>query len=133
MEFYHSALLLRAELTTFLMNEKHVPKKWRFVFSFPMLDIMKDMFGHIIAANDIFPYTQEAVAERKALQRYAIDDCERMWDMLQYMLCTLFRDTSADHPIPAQLELIGEILDRTESLFKAWRKSTKLLSNKSEK
>lgn len=31
MEFYKTADTIRGELTRFLMNDKYVPKKWRFV------------------------------------------------------------------------------------------------------
>ena len=134
MEFYHSADDLRNTLTRALMNENTVPKRWRPVFTFPIIEMVKDLFGHMIAANNTYPYTAEALAERKRMQLYAINDCERIDDMLQYLLTTVYYGRiDADHPMPAEIERAGDLVGRTETLLKAWRKSAKIVNYKVQK
>lgn len=36
LQFYATAKDIRKYLTRFVMNEKHIPKKYRYVFSIPM-------------------------------------------------------------------------------------------------
>lgn len=131
MEFYKSAVALRDTLTKALMNESIVPKRWRPVFTFPIIDLLKDLFGHLIAANNIYPNSPERVAARKQMQRFALDDLERIDDQLQYLLSTLYYGKiDADHNMPAQLEAAGDLIDHTDMLIKSWRKSTKLIAGK---
>lgn len=130
MEFYHCAKDLRVTATRFLMNDKYVSKRWKPVFTFPMLDLLRDMTNCICAANDIYPYNEDRLLQRTRLQDQAIEDCSKLWDNLQWMIETLFSWIDADHPMPTQLEQMGELLDRTESLLKAWRRSAKLVNYK---
>lgn len=130
MEFYHCTKDLRVTATRFLMNDKYVPKRWKPVFTFPMLDLLRDMTNCICAANDIYPYNEDRLLQRTRLQDQAIEDCSKLWDNLQWMIETLFSWIDADHPMPTQLEQMGELLDRTESLLKAWRRSAKLVNYK---
>ena len=55
LEFYNTATKVRAELTRFVMNEKVVPKRWRPVFTFPMVEHLIKLFDSITAANTIYP------------------------------------------------------------------------------
>lgn len=130
MEFYKTADTIRGELTRFLMNDKYVPKKWRFVFAYPTIGMITQLFNNMIEANDIYPYTEEAVERRKAIQSRTIDDCEKIYEQLQYMLTTLnYHDIDADRPIAKQLLNVFTLLEIEEKLLKAWRRSTKLLKN----
>lgn len=130
MEFYKTADIMRGELTRFLMNDKYVPKKWRFVFTYPTIELIKQLFNDIIEANDLYPYTDEVVERRKLIQSRTIDDCEKIYEQLQYMLTTLsYRSIDADHPIARQLLNVFDLLDIEEKLLKAWRRSTKIIKN----
>jgi len=128
LEFYHAAEQMRGELTPFLMNDKYVPKHWRFVFSYPAFEIMRNLFSHMRKANNMYPYSEEQLAERKKYQQKAIDDCDELFDLLQHLMTTLFYlKVDAMHPIPHQLEAACEHLDRTQALLRAWKKSSKVL------
>lgn len=131
MEFDRRARELRAKLTTMLMDEKIVPKRWRPIFTFPTLDMARSLIDHIIDANNIFPYKPEFVDARKAVQLLAIDDVDHIDDQLQYLVETLFyHKVSADQPLPPILEECGELIDQTRALLVGWRKSTKLVKSK---
>lgn len=128
MEFYRSAYELRAKLTTALMNENIVPKRYRPIFTFPTLEIARHMIDHIIVAFNVYPNKPAQVDDRKAMQKAAIDDVDMIDDQLLYLLETLFKGKiDADHPMPGAIEECGELIDRTRSLLVAWRKSTKLI------
>lgn len=130
MEFYRCCDELRTTLIGALMNEKITPKRWRPIFTFPMAQMLDDLFGHLIAANGVYTNTPENVAERKRYQRYALNDLERIDDKLQQLLTQLyFGKIDADHPMPAVLEKSGDLIDRADMLIKAWRRSTKLITS----
>ena len=51
LEFYHTATLIRKELTRFVMEEKIVPKRWRPVFTFPMVEKVIRLIDYITAGG----------------------------------------------------------------------------------
>jgi len=42
-EFLNKAKVIRNEIESFVMNEKVIPKKYRYVYSIPMIDICRDL------------------------------------------------------------------------------------------
>lgn len=42
-EFIHNAARIRKEITSMVMNEKVFPKKYRFVYSIPMIDLCREL------------------------------------------------------------------------------------------
>ena len=130
MEFYKVCIKLRSTLIGALMNERITPKRWRPLFTFPISSMFDDLFTHLIKANNTFTNSPERVAKRKDLQRDALDDLERIDDKLQQLLEQLYYGKiDADHPIPAAIEDAGFMIDDADKLIKAWRKSTKLVTN----
>lgn len=137
MEFYKVADDLRTELSMFLMNEKNVPKKWRSVITYPVINILQAMMDCIVSANRIYAYTPELVEKRKALQDLCIDYCEKIFERMQYAMRVvwwerLHRAESNTERLRLEyhLDKIGELLDREERLLNGWKSSTKLLRRK---
>lgn len=130
MEFYNNAREIRAELTRLLMNEKIVPKRWRPVFTYPTIDLIKQLFSCMVQANGIYPYKPEQVEERKRLQQYCIGYCEDIFDQLQYMIETLnYQEINTENQLHKRIEYVCNLLEREEILLAGWKKSTKLLTN----
>ena len=134
MEFYKVADDLRTELSTFLMNDKNVPKKWRAVISYPIIDLVQLMFDCMTDANSIYPYTPELVEERKRLQQMRIRCCDKIFERLQHAMRVVWWDRlHRDETSPERrrleyhLDKIGDMLEREEKLLNGWRNSTKLL------
>lgn len=116
LEFYHTATVLRSELTRFVMNEKNIPKRYRPVFTFPMVEKLIQLFDCITAANTIYPQTDHEAEMRRDYQTKAIITVNQILQLLQYLLTTL--------PIDAdKLQPITELLLKEEALLKGWRKS----------
>ena len=120
LEFYHNATLLRQSLTQFVMNDKNIPKSYRFVFTFPMTKKLIELFDNITAANTVYPKTEHEVEIRRDYQTKAVITCEQIYQLLQYAISVL--------PINAnRLLTVIEQLDKEIALLKAWRKTTKIL------
>jgi len=116
LEFYHTATIIRAELTRFVMNEKIVPKRWRPVFAFPMIEKIIKMIDYITAANTIYPQNLREAEMRRDYQTRAIITVEQIMQLLQYMLETL--------PVnPDKFQPVTEHLIKEGSLLRGWRKS----------
>lgn len=116
LEFYHTATVIRAELTRFVMNEKIVPKRWRPVFTFPMVEKLIRLFDCITAANTIYPQSLREAERRRDYQTQAIITVEQILQLLQYMLTTL--------PVEAdKFQPVTELLLREASLLRGWRKA----------
>lgn len=132
MEFYRTADELRNALMKALMNDNIVPKRWKPIFTFPVAEMLDDLFGHIFAAYNIYADTVEKVAEKRRYQTYALTDLDRIDDKLQQLLTQLYYGKiDADHPMPFALEQAGTLIDRDYELIAAWRTSTKLIKGKS--
>ena len=134
MEFYQNATVLYKNLSRFLMSEKNIPKRWRFVHVYPILDIMNELFDCMVEANDIYPYNEQELNRRKGLQDKCIKICDIIYERLQRIIDTVLweklhqdRDSAERVRIEGWLTTLGNLLDREIPLLKGWKKSTKLL------
>ena len=116
LEFYHTATLIRTELTRFVMNEKIVPKRWRPVFTFPMVDKVIKLIDYITAANTIYPQNLREAERRRDYQTQAIIVVEQILQLLQYMLTTLSIG-------PDKFQPVTELLVKEAALLRGWRKA----------
>lgn len=116
LEFYHTATLIRAELTRFVMNDKVVPKRWRPVFTFPMTEKVIRLVDYITAANTIYPQNRREAEMRRDYQTQAIITVEQILQLLQFMLTTLPVD-------PDKFQPVTELLIKEAALLRGWRKS----------
>lgn len=116
LEFYHTATVIRAELTKFVMNDKNVPKRWRPVFTFPMVTKAIQLIDEITAANTIFPTNTHEAEVRRDYQTKAIITVEQILQLLQFLLLTLQIDAD-------KLQPIVELLLKESSLLRGWRKA----------
>lgn len=116
LEFYHTATLIRAELTRFVMNDKVVPKRWRPVFTFPMTEKAIRLVDYITAANTIYPQNRREAEMRRDYQTQAIITVEQILQLLQFMVTTLPVD-------PDKFQPVTELLIKEAALLRGWRKS----------
>lgn len=125
MEFYHTATLARAELTRFVMNDSIVPKRWRPVFTFPIIEKVIALIDNITAANTIYPQNMHEYEMRRDYQTKAIITVEQIIQLLQFMLSTL--PISAD-----KFQTVTELLMKEGALLRGWRKADNKLREKFE-
>ena len=123
MEYYHTATLARAELTRFVMNDNIVPKRWRPVFTFPIIEKVIALIDNITAANTIYPQNMREYEMRREYQTKAIITVEKIIQLLQFMLTTL--------PICAdKFQPVTELLMKEGALLRGWRKADNKLKEK---
>ena len=128
LEFYNTAITIRAELTKFVMNEKIIPKRWRPVFTFPLVSMLIKLINNITAANTIYPqkpktnakaeweaYLQGAL-KRREYQTEAVITVEQIFQHLQYILTTLPVDANKFRPVT-------QLLVKEAQLLRGWRKA----------
>lgn len=126
LEFYHTATLIRAELTRFVMNDNIVPKRWRPVFTFPMVEKVITLIDMITAANTIYPQNMHEYEMRRDYQTQAIITVEQIVQLLQFMMTTLSVN-------PDKFQPVTELLMKESSLLRGWRKADNKLKEKFEK
>ena len=123
LEFYHTATTIRSELTRFVMNDNIVPKRWRPVFTFPMVEKVIHLIDCIIAANSIYPQNEHELQMRRDYQTQAIITVEQILQLLQFMLSTL--DLNAD-----KFQNATELLMKEVNLLRGWRKANVIRQSK---
>ncbi len=123
LEFWDNAQEIEIFLTRFLMNEKNVPKKYRYVYAIPILESVRSLQKHIVAANTIYPTDEAELDKRKDEQQKAINANEIVIQEIQRMVLVLPIDVD-------KLDDVGGRLLRESALLRAWRKSSKLQKDK---
>lgn len=120
LDFMDVASHINEELTKFLMNEKNVPKRYRYMYTFPICDIMHSMKRNLTSANSTFPANEESLKMRREYQQKAINDCESIIDALQDMIEVL---TGIDVD---KIEPIGKLLVEESALLRSLRNNAKV-------
>ena len=59
-------------VTLYVMNERYVPKKWRFMIGQDLIKKIDELNDNIIAANSIYAMNDQDLASRKAYAQKAI-------------------------------------------------------------
>ena len=119
LEFYMKSLELRDLLTRYVLNEKNVPKRYRFIIAIPITDSLNRLFYAIINANQIYPYNEIDLALRKDYQRQALVEVSYLFYMLDYML-NLFPQNKS------RIKRIAVLLYNVYTLLKGWKNSSKI-------
>lgn len=122
LEFYKNAVEIRAILTRYFMNEKHIPKRWRPVFTFPGIELIITLMNEIIAAYNTYPYKAADLRRRRLHQTQAIIACEQIVQHLQWIIEVLEPDINS-------FAIVMELIDKEIELLKDWRRQNKLLSS----
>jgi len=105
------------------MSDKNVPKRWRPVFTFPMVEKVICLIDCITAANTIYPQNLHEYEMRRDYQTKAIITVEQIVQLLQFMMMTL--------PInPDKFQPITEMLMKEAALLRGWRKADNKLKEK---
>jgi hypothetical protein len=125
-EYWDNAVEIEIALTRFLMNEKNVPKKYRYVYAIPILNSIRRLQRQIVEAYTTYPTTPERLAKRKALQQDAINTNEVIIQEIQRMILVLSQIDAN------KLDDIGNRLMRESALLRGWRKSAKIETDKAE-
>ena len=129
MQFFQTAVDVQNELIKFCMEEKNVPKKYRFVYAIPIIAEGQALVDNVVNANTIFVKTNEEVIDRRHYQNEANANCEKILQKLQSLRTVLGIDSG-------QLKNIVGMVISEKGYITAWKKSEnqryKEMKNKTE-
>lgn len=112
---------LQIELTKYIMKEKFLPKKWRYIVGQNIISKVDELMDNIIAANSIYPTTEKELEIRKNFQTLAITNCYQLQNKI------LRIEKCIDTVKINDLSIIIELLNKEMTTLKSWKKSSKLI------
>lgn len=112
---------LQIELTKYIMKEKFLPKKWRYIVGQNIISKVDELMDNIIAANSIYPITEHELEIRKSFQTLAITNCYQLQNKI------LRIEKCIDTVKINDLSVIIELLNKETTTLKSWKKSSKLI------
>ena len=118
LQFLVSAQKLQIELTSFVMAEKNLPKKWRYMIGQGLIAKVDELLDNLNFANSIYPTNKEELQLRVKHQTFAVCNCWQLQNKLIRMIECLKMN-------PDRLSNIAELLSEVEILIKKWKKSDK--------
>lgn len=140
MEFYQNAIKIRHEMSHFLMSEKNVPKRWRSVYAYPIINKVQEMIDTIIDANKIVAYSPELLNARKKGFQDAIELTDKIFERFQGAVQDVWWDMLHSEPgssgyqnrlrIEKHVAEIGVLLEYEERLLKGCKYKSKLVKRK---
>ena len=140
MEFYQNAIKIRHEMSHFLMSEKNMPKRWRSVYAYPIINKVQEMIDTIIDANRIVAYSPELLNDRKQGFQDAIELTDKIFERLQGAVQDVWWDMLHSEPgnpgyqnrlrIEKHVAEIGVLLEYEERLLKGCKYKSKLVKRK---
>ena len=113
---------LKRKTAVYIMNEKRVPKRWRYVYGIQAVQYADRIREAVTIANDIHATSEELLAERCRYQTRALSYCNLFQCQLIDMEETLDGVTSEN------LREIVDILDGLISRVINWRKKDRVIS-----
>lgn len=120
LQFLVSAQQLQVELTKFIMSEKNMPKKWRYIVGQGTIAKVDELLDNLEAGNAIYPTIKAEYKRRAEFQEKAIGNCWQLHNkIMRIILCV---DTAKIE----KLEKVAELLTDVESLIKQWKKADKI-------
>ena len=115
---------LQIELTKYVMREKVMPKKWRYMIGRTLIAKVDEMMDNIVAANSIYVMTDKDLEIRKEFQTKAICNCFQIQNKLLRMIDCV--ETVTVKSLAPAIQL----LNKEVATLKNWKKSTKINTEK---
>lgn len=132
MEFFKNALELQEDMMKFLLREKNVPRKYRGVVTYPIIEKFDELFDLMRQANRIYADTETSTAARREAQTACIRKVDDIYYLLQRAVSLLWKDKLKSKTPSAEQQRLRNALNdfatrlkHEEELLTGWRKSTK--------
>ena len=88
-QYVITAQALQVAVIKYMMNEKYVPKKWRYMLAHGAMRISSDILDNVIGSYRTFPNTEERLTERKRYLDRANVGCYQLQSRLLCMVRTI--------------------------------------------
>ena len=112
---------LQDDITLYVMNERLVPKKWRYMIGGDIIAKIDELNDNVIAANSIYATIEKDLETRKAYQQRAIINGYQIQRKLKRLIRCVPSATASS------LEDIVNLLEAEIKDIKGWRKNDKIV------
>ena len=121
-QYVVTAQKLQVAVIQYLMNDNHVPKKWRYMLAQDAILKVSELLDNVIASNSIFPNTEERLKLRKEYYQRAIVNCYQLENKMLCMVRTI-PSVNADN-----LKQITSLLFDEINLLKGASQNSKIIA-----
>ena len=129
-EFWDNLVEVEKLLTRFLMNDKNVPKSYRYIYTIPILERLGREWDWIVKAQSIFPggeRANEMLNQKKDALQNAIAANEAIIQALQRMVFIL------QHIDLDKMDELGKRLIRESAMLRSAKKNCRIQNNSKQK
>lgn len=126
-QYIVTARELQVAVIRYVMNEKRVPKHWRYILVKDVVHCVSELVNNVIAACKTFPNTSEKLAERRHYLDSAMVCCYQLQNYFQLMISLKIGETSVD----SLRNISGLLLSEIELLVKT-AKNSKIIGMQKE-
>ena len=122
LQYIVTAQKLQVAVIQYLMNDNHVPKKWRYMLAQDAILKVSELLDNVVASNTIFPNTEEKLALRKKYLQQALINCYQLENKMLCMVRTI-QSVNAEN-----LKQITSLLFDEINLIKGASQNAKIIS-----
>ena len=123
-QYIVTAQKLQVAADRYVMNEKRVPKKWRYMLAQDVINKVSELLDNVVASNTVFPNTEERLALRKKYLQQAVINCFQLENKLLCMVRVIETVT------PNSLSEITSLLSDEIALLKRVMQNAKIVGQK---
>lgn len=120
-QYVITAQNLQEKVLRYMMNEKRVPKKWRYLLAHAAIKKVCELVDNVIGSNKTFPNNEERLKIRNDYLEKAVVNCYQLGNQLQLMIRVI--DTVDANNLK---EISSLLLDEIELLRKT-RKNSRMV------
>ena len=122
LQYIVTAQKLQVAVIQYLMNDNHVPKKWRYMLAQDAILKVSELLDNVVASNTIFPNTEEKLTLRKKYLQQALINCYQLENKMLCMVRTI-QSVNAEN-----LKQITSLLFDEINLIKGISQNAKIIS-----
>lgn len=122
LQYIVTAQKLQVTVIQYLMNDNHVPKKWRYMLAQDAILKVSELLDNVVASNTIFPNTEEKLTLRKKYLQQALINCYQLENKMLCMVRTI-QSVNAEN-----LKQITSLLFDEINLIKGASQNAKIIS-----
>ena len=122
LQYIVTAQKLQVAVIQYLMNDNHVPKKWRYMLAQDAILKVSELLDNVVASNAIFPNTEEKLTLRKKYLQQALINCYQLENKMLCMVRTI-QSVNAEN-----LKQITSLLFDEINLIKGASQNAKIFS-----
>lgn len=122
LQYIVTAQKLQVAVIQYLMNDNHVPKKWRYMLAQDAILKVSELLDNVVASNTIFPNTEEKLTLRKKYLQQSLINCYQLENKMLCMVRTI-QSVNAEN-----LKQITSLLFDEINLIKGASQNAKIIS-----